>query len=168
MATSKFLVPTGLLLVLLSLSVVAGSAANGADAAASAINQAEDVVVVAYTVVLDAEHAGADVAGLLAQLNEAAGLVAEAQVAFRLDDFDEAVRLASLAVDIGDNVTGTADALRLEFYGSTVTGSWLAIIGSLVGLAAVGFGSLWVWRVFKRRYYQRVLRMQPEVAKAES
>ena len=168
MATSKFLVLSGLLAVLFCLSVAVGSAASGADAAELAINQAEDVVVVAYTAVLNAEHVGANVAGLLVQLNEAGELLAEAQVAFRVDDFDEAVRLANLAADIGDDVTGTADALRHEFYGSMVTGSWLAIIGSLVGLVAVGFGSFWGWRVFKRRYYQRVLRMQPEVAQAES
>ncbi len=122
----------------------------------------------AYEAVLDAEHVGTDVTGLLAQLNEAGALLAEAHVAFRLGDFDEAVRFADLAADIGEDVTHEADALRLEFYGSTVTGSWLAIIGSLVGIVAVMFGSFWGWRVFKRRYYQRVLRMQPEVAQAES
>jgi hypothetical protein len=168
MTASKFLVFSGLLVVLLALSVVVGSATNGADAAASAINQGEDTVVVAYEAVLDAEHAGANVTGLLAQLNEAGALLAEAQVAFRLGDFDEAVRFADLAAEIGEEVTRKAQEVALGAYGSTVTGSWLTITGSLVGVVAVGFGSFWGWRVFKRRYYQRVLRMQLEVAQAES
>jgi hypothetical protein len=145
-----------------------GSAASGADAAELAINQAEDVVVVAYTAVLNAEHVGANVAGLLVQLNEAGELLAEAQVAFRVDDFDEAIRSADLAAEIGSKVKTEADALGLGAYGSMVTGFWLAVIGSLLGIVVVVFGSFWGWRVFKRRYYQRVLRMQPEVAKAES
>jgi len=58
--------------------------------------------------------------------------------------------------------------LRTEAYGPKVTGFWLTFTGSLVGLVAVGFGSFWGWRFFKKRYYERVLRMKPEVRPDES
>ncbi len=105
---------------------------------------------------------------MLVRLNEAGELLAEAQVAFRLGDFDEAVFSANLCSEIGEEVSGEADELRVEAYSSRVMSSWLTMTGSLVGVVAVVIGSFWGWRVFKRRYYRRVLRMKPEVAKDES
>jgi hypothetical protein len=60
------------------------------------------------------------------------------------------------------------DELLVEAYRSRVMDFWLTMSGSIVGVGVVGFGSFWGWRVFKRRYYERVLRMKLEVAKDES
>nr|NIR87761.1 hypothetical protein [Candidatus Bathyarchaeota archaeon] len=70
---------------------VLGVDASSEDDAAWAIIKAEDSVASGYDAVLEAEEAGANVSGLLARLNEAAMLLAEAEIAFRLGDFDEAV-----------------------------------------------------------------------------
>jgi len=142
--------------------------ASSGDVAASAIGQAEGVVASAYEAVLEAEQAGANVSGLLVRLNEAGELLARAQVAFRLGDFDEAVVSANLCSEIGEGVRSEADELRVKAYGGRVTGSWLTMTGSMVSVVAVVFGSFWGWRVFKRRYIRRVLRMKPEVVKDES
>jgi len=142
--------------------------ASGGDVAASAISRAEGVVVSAYEAVLEAEQAGAGVSGLLVRLDEAGELLAEAQVAFRLGDFDEAVVSADLCSEIGEGVKGEADELGVEARESRVMGIWLTLTGSLVGVDAVVLGSFWGWRVFKRRYIRRVSRMKPEVAKDES
>jgi hypothetical protein len=163
-----------LLVVLLILSVfvfpffVFGVAASGVDMATSAISEAEEVVALAYEAVLEAEQAGAEISGLLASLNEAGELLAKAQVAFRLGDFDEAVLSASLCSEICEVLKGEADELRVEAYGVKVMNSWLTMTGSTIGVVAVVFGSFWGWRVFKRRYIQKVLRLKLEVAKDES
>ena len=169
MPTTKFLVVFSVIFVFLfPFFVFEGLASSSEDVASLAINQAEDVVTSAYRAVLDAEQARANVSSLLAQLNDAGEFLANAQIAFRLEDFDEAVRLADLGCDIGESVKNEASELRVDAYGSRVMDSWLTVTGSLVGVVVVVLGSFWGWRVFKRRYYQRVLRMKPEVAKDES
>jgi len=163
-----------LLVVLLLLSAfvfpffVLRAGAFSGDVATSAISEAEEVVASAYEAVLEAENAGADVSGLLDKLNEAGMLLAEAQIASRLGDFDEAVLLASLCSGIGESVKNEAYELRVEAYGSRVMVSWLTMAGSTIGVVAVVFGSFLGWRVFKRRYIQQVLRLKPGVAKGES
>ena len=166
--SSKLLV----LLIVLVFSVFVFTteilASNSEDIAAASIEGAENVLVSAYQVVLEAEQVGANVSGLLAQLNEAGELLAEAQVAFRLGDFDEVVLSANNCSEIGENVKIEADELRIAAYGSRITGFWFTMTGSMVGVVAVGFGSFWSWRVFKRRYYTRALKMKPGVVKDES
>ncbi len=160
-----------LLVVLMFLSVFVFPffafevSASSEDAAASAVGQAEEVLASAYEAVLGAEQARAEVTGLLASLNEAGELLAKAQVAFKLGDFDEAAVSAGLCSEICEGVRVEADELRGEAYGSRVMDSWSTMTGSLVGVVAVVFGSFWGWRVFKRRYVRRVSKMKPEVAK---
>lgn len=136
--------------------------------ASSVLTNSEVTVDSAYQAVLRAEEAGANVSGLLVQLNDAGELLAKAKVAYRLGDFDEVVRSASLCSEIGENVKNEADELRGEAYGLKVTGFWLTLTGSLVAVVAVGFGSFWGWHFFKKRYYKRVLGMKPEVNSDES
>jgi len=165
---------TSKLLVLLFISTFSASvfmsgsfASSLEDEAAASIERAEDSMFSAYQVVLKAEQVGANVSALLGRLNEAGELLDEAQVAFRLRSYDEAVRLADLCFEIGEETKDRADELRAEVYGSKVMSDWLTMTCSLASVIAIGFGSFWGWRVFKRRYYQRVLRMKPEVAKDE-
>jgi hypothetical protein len=163
------------LLVLLIAFAFSGSifipkafASNSKDTATISIERAENALVSAYQAVLEVEQVGANVSGLLAQLNEAGELLAEAHMAYRLRDFDEATRFADLCYDVGESVKNKADELRVEAYRSRTMGLWLTMSGSLVGMVAVVFGSFWGWRVFKRRYYEQILRKKPEVAKDES
>jgi hypothetical protein len=142
--------------------------ASSEDAASLAISQAEQVLASAFEAVLEAERAGANVSGLLVMLNDAGVFLAKAQVAYRLGDFEEAVGFADLCYEIGEGVKGKAGELRVEAYGPRVIGFWLTMAGSLVGVVAVGVGSVWGWRFFKRRYYRHVLRMKPEVSSDES
>lgn len=160
------------LLVILALAVspifVLKANAWSEDVASSAISQAEQVLASAYEAVLEAEQAGANVSGLLANLTVAGEYLASAHIWHRLGDYDNATLFANLCYEIGEGVKGEADELRVEAYGARVRGFWLTMTGSLVGVVAVVFGSFWGWRVFKRRYYRRVLGMKPEVAKDES
>ena len=167
-SASKLLILLIVLAFSASVFVSGIFASNSEDTATTSIERAENALVSAYQVVLEAEQAGVDVLDLLALLNEAGELLAEAQVAFRLSDFDEAVRSANLCSVIGEGVENEADELLVEAYGSQIMVFWLTMSGSLVGVVVVGFGSFWGWRVFKRRYHRRVLRMKPEVDYDES
>lgn len=138
------------------------------DVAVSAISHAEEVLASAYEAALEAEGAGANVSGLLVRLNDAGEHLAKAHIAYRLGDFDQAGSFANLCSEIGEDVKSEADGLRGAGFESRVTGFWLTIAGSLVGVVAAGLGGVWGWRVFKRRYYQRVLGMKPEVASDDS
>jgi len=164
-----------ILLVLLIILALSASifmpetfASNSEDTATTNIERAENALVSAYQVVLEAEQVGADVSVLLAELNVAGEFLAEARMAYRLGDFDNATSYADLGRYIGEGVEVWADELRLKAYGPRVMVFWLTMSGSLVGVVVVGFGSFWGWRAFKRRYYRRVLKMKPGVAKDES
>jgi hypothetical protein len=163
-----------LFFVLLVLSVfvvpvfVSGAlGVDGEDGAVSAVDGAEVALVSAYEAVLGAEEAGADVSGLLADLNVAGGYLAEAHVWLGLGDFDEAVRLADLCYGAVVDVRKEAFELESEADALRVTDSVVRMIGSMVGVVVVVFLGFVFWRVFKRRYSERVLEMKPEVAKDE-
>ena len=129
---------------------------------------AEGVVVSGYQAVLEAEGAGANVSGLLARLNEAGELLALARVSYRVGDFDGAVRFAELCGEIGEGVR--VDALEVRDWAVEEAGHrfWLTIIGSIAGVAIVGFLSFLGWFIFKERYYRRVFGMRPEVVSGGS
>jgi hypothetical protein len=166
--SSKLLVLLIVLAFSVSIFFPETFASNLEDTAVTSIEKAENALASAYQAVLEAEQVDANVSGLLTQLNEAGKLLAEAHMAYRLMDFDEATRSANLCSDISDNVKSKANELRVEVYGSKTMGLWLTMSGSLVSMVAVGFGSFWGWRVFKRRYYKRILRKKPQVVKDES
>jgi len=167
-SASKLLVLLIILALSASIFMSKTFASNLKDTATTSIERAENALVSAYQAVLEAEQVGANVSSLLALLNDAGEFLVEAKIAFRLGDFDEAVLSANNCYEIGESVKNEADEMRVEAYGSRVIYSWLTMTGSVVGVVAVGFGSFWGWRVFKRRYVRWVLRMKPEVAKDES
>jgi hypothetical protein len=141
---------------------------DGEDVAVLAVDRAEAEVASAYEAVLDAEEAGADVSGLLAELNVAGGYLAEAHVWLGLGDFDNATRLADLCYDVVEGVEGEAFGLESEAHALGVTDSVVRMVGSMVGVVVVVFLGFVVWRVFRRRYCRRVLGLRPEVVSGES
>ena len=142
--------------------------ADGEDVAVSAVDGAEVAIASAYETVLNAEEAGADVSGLLAELNVAGGYLAEAHVWLGLGDFDETVRLADLCYDAVVDVRNEAFELESEAQAFRVTDSIVKMTGSMIGVVVVVFLGLVFWSVFKRRYSKRVLEMKPEVISGES
>lgn len=168
MSTTKLLVVLLILSAFVSPIFILKAHASSEDLAVSAISQAEEALASAYEAVLEAEQAGANVSSLLARLNDAGRLLAKAQVAYRLADVDEATHSANLCYEISKGVRSDANEPRIGAYETRVMGFWLTMTGSLVGVVAVVFGSFLGWRAFKRRYYRRMLRTKPEVAKNES
>ncbi len=142
--------------------------ASSEEVVAPALAESEEALVSAYQVVLEAEETGADVSDLLVELNDAGEALAGANTANRVGNVAEAGRLADLSLEISEAVRDEAYILQVEAHGSRVVRYWLTSVGSLAGMVAVVLGSLWTWRFFKRRFYQRLLGMKPEVISNES
>jgi len=134
--------------------VSATVAESSEDEATSALASAEGAVVSAYQAVLGAEEAGANASGLLVRLNEAGGYLAQAHMACRLGDFDEATRSANLSRSIGEEVQNDAVALKDSALSDSLQRMVLTMIASVLGVVLIALGSLWVWLLLKKRYRQ--------------
>jgi len=142
--------------------------ATNAEEAALAIERAEAIVFSCYQVVLEAESAGGDVSGLLARLNDAGVLLAQARVSYGIEDFDGAARSADLCYETGVEVRLEARGLRrLAMEEANQRFRWM-MIGSIVGVTIILCASFVSWLTFKRYYYRRILGMKPEVVSSES
>jgi hypothetical protein len=153
-----------LILLAFSTLVTAGVClAVSESEAESKVGEAEVAVSSAYVAVLDAEKSGADVSGLLMNLTYAGEFLAEAQTCYRNGDFGGAVYYADLSVRSVDGLVGEAGrlkALAMDEYKErvfqTVAGSGVAV-GVIVLVSVVG------WLLLKRRYFEKVVKMKPEV-----
>jgi len=122
------------------------------DTASVAIADAEEAVISAYEVVLEAEQAGGNVTGLLAQLSEAGEFLASARMLYRNGDFDNAIYFADLGRSVGEEVESEAYELKDSASDEGVQRMWFTILGSISGIVLVVLGSLRVWWFLKRRY----------------
>src|SRR4030042_530294 len=150
-----------------SLSLVATVSGLSESEATLAANDADGTVASAYTATLKAEKAGANVSDLLTRLDEAGEFLAQAHMAYRSGDFDGAILAANLARSIGEEVQNAADSLEVLARGESQQRLFFTFTGSIASIVLIVLGSFWGWRVFKRRYYERVLKMKPEVASNE-
>ena len=137
----------------------------GADDAPSKIAQADNAVAQAFVAVAEAQEAGANVSALLARLNEADTVLAEAHTAFRSGDNGTAGLKADQALIAVQGVAGEAEGLKSnaesDSQGRLV---WTASLSS-VGLSLLFVACLFGWRFFRRRYVKQALEMKPEKVK---
>jgi len=154
-ASKLFLVSLVVFISVFPIFVSGALASNGEDAAASAVERAEGVVVSAYQDVLEAERAGANVSGLLAQLNDAAGILVQARISYMAGDSNETVRFADLCSEVGENVRKDAHRLRdLAVKEADERFLW-TMIGSIVSVSAIVCATFIGWLAFKRRFHER-------------
>jgi len=133
------------------------------DIAVSAINKAEEVIASVYQGVLEAEKSGACVSDLLARLNAVGEILAEARISYRLKDFDGALRSANLCYEEGEKLRIDAYTLRdLALREDSQRFRW-TMIWSILNVTVIIFASFMGWRIFKRRYFNRISREKPEV-----
>lgn len=153
MRVSRFLFALVTIFVSATVFFVSPILANSdQDTASVAIADAEETVVLAYEAVLEAEQAGGNVTGLLAQLNEAGEFLAAARMLYRNGDFDNAIYFANLSRSIGEEVESAAYELKDSASDEGVQRMWFTILGSISGIILVVLGSLRVWWFLKRRY----------------
>jgi len=126
------------------------------------IGEAETAVSSAYVAVLEAEKSGADVSGLLINLTYGGNFLAEAQMCYRNGDFGNAVYNADLSVRSVEGLVGEAGqlkALAMDEYKERV---FQTLASSGVAVVVTVLGSVVGWLLFKRRYFEKVLKMKPE------
>jgi len=136
--------------------------------AEEALIDAENILSSAYVAVLEVEKSGGNVSGLLVKLDSGGNFLAEAQTCYRNGDFDGAVYYADLSVR---NVTGLVEeagqlkALAVSEYNERL---FQTMAASGVAVVVIVLGSVVGWLIFKQRYFEKVLKMKPEVVKGES
>ena len=149
-----------------SLCILVSSAFGAeSDEALGAIDRANTAVASAYRAVLEAEEAGANVSGLLNDLNLGVYALVKADMLYRAGDFDEAIRFADLCYDSVVDVAAEADWLRVSAEVEGKRRFYFTFAASTFGVCGIIFGGLFAWRLFKKRYLQRVSKMRPEVVK---
>jgi hypothetical protein len=157
-----------LLVLLVSFFSSEAFGVDGEKVVTSDIERAEDAMISAYEAVSDAEHAGANVSGLLTRLNDAGEYLANANIWYGLKNLDNATRFSNLCYDVAEEVRNEAYELENKAFGLRSTCLVLTTIGSFIAVIIIVFVSLFGWRAFKRRYQKRVLEMKPEVVYAET
>ncbi len=154
------------LTILLALSfcaVFVQPASAQSDETASKLQAADHAVKQAFNSVLDAEKAGANVTGLLYQLNVANDLLAKAENAYRTGDYNTAIANSGNVNLVTQQVSAAAQTAKEAAESSAQTSFWttvgLSVAGSLVFVLALFF----VWRWIKQRYIGALDATKPEV-----
>ena len=133
------------------------------DQTASKLQAANNAVDGAFSAVWDAEKAGANVTGLLVQLNVAAGDLAQAENSYRTGDSNTAATKADSALSIAQQVSASAQSVKHNASVSGQTAFWLTIAFSEVGAPVFVLGLFLVWRRYKRGYMEKFPGLKPEV-----
>jgi len=141
---------------------------RGVDEASSSVGEADVAVRQAFNATLDAERAGANVSGLILRLNEAGGILAEAEIALGNGNSSEAASKAGQCIGIAQSVKSDADVLKASALDEAQTVFWASLTFSVVSITAFAVVLMLVWRWFKRGYVRKMLGMKPEVASDEA
>lgn len=124
---------------------------------------AENAVGQAFSTVLAAEQAGANVTELLVRLNDAATFLSQAGMDYRNGDPNTAVQNADNASSIASEVNAAAvDAKET----ASVTGQdalWNVITFSVVGAIVLSLTLFLIWRRYKQNYVKNMYDAKPEV-----
>jgi hypothetical protein len=118
----------------------------------------------AFVAVSDAEAAGANVSGLLAELDVAGRNLTEAEMVYAAGNVSDAASRADQCVALADAVAGEALNLKGQAVENGRTASWHAVTFSLVGIFTFLVVLVLVWVLFRRSYSGRMLSAKPEVA----
>jgi hypothetical protein len=157
-----------LVLVLVGLFSHGVFVVRGADEASSSVGEADVAVRRAFNATLEAERAGANVSGLIVRLNEAGGILVEAEMALGNGNSSEAAGKAVQCIGIAQSVKSDADVLKASALDGARTVFWASLAFSVVDIVAFVVVLMLVWRWFKRGYVRRMLGMKPEVTTGEA
>ncbi len=140
-----------------------GVAASTSIEARNAIVEAQAQADRAYGVIVDAERAGANVTGLVEEFNRGWVLLEAARMRLSLNDANDAYWKASNSSSIFLNVAQEAETARSNAVMDASQRILSTILGSIVTVVALTFGSYFLSRTLRRRGYEAVLRRRPEV-----
>ena len=129
----------------------------------SKLQLANDAVNQAFKAVLDAEKAGANVNSLLNQLNDASGLLAQAENIYRIGDNNKAAKDADAARLIAKQVTAAAQTAKGSVSASVQAAVFTTVAFAVEGAVVFVLALFLVWRWFKRSYINSLSEAKPEV-----
>ena len=138
----------------------AAAQANQTEAKLQAANTA---VNQAFTSVLAAEKAGANVTGLLDQVNNANSLLAQAENANRTGDNTTAVNDANAVIPLTQQVMESAQNAKENAQISSRNSFWTTIAITIISAVIFVLALFAVWRWFKHRYTKGLSEAKPEV-----
>ena len=147
--------------IVLVVAIVPVCFAVTSDEAQSALDQAEGDLSSAFVAVAAAGDSGANVASLLERLSIAGGYLSEANVAFRVGDYETAY---SKSVACSNSLGGVVDeAMRLQAAMENARSERMLynIVGAGVGLALLLFLGLVGWNYLEKWYRKRVMSLKP-------
>jgi len=156
------------LLILLFSAPVGASLSNGEDATVLVIASAEENVSLAFQAVRDADAAKANISSLLSRLNEAGELLAKANMSYRTGDFENATFFANASTELANSIKIEAYRTRDLALFQGLVRFQSTLVASILSIGAILFVSFTGWRLFKRRYCQRILKLKPELNSDES
>lgn len=128
----------------------------------SKLEAANKAVEQAFKAVLDAEQAGANVTGLLARLNVAGDLLAQAEIAVRKGDSGAGVK-ANSAFSIAAEVEAAAVAAKETVVVASRNALWITFAFSVEGAIIFALALFLVWLRYKKSYIKDLFEAKPEV-----
>lgn len=134
-----------------------------ADSVELKLNTANEAVEKAFVAVYEAEKAGANVTTLVAQLNLAAELLAQAENLYSVGDLESAGIQADSVLLITKEVSSLSqDAKQLALITSQ-NNFWLTMVFTIVGICILSFVLVISWWLFKRYYIKNLYKAKPLV-----
>jgi len=127
------------------------------------INEAELKLKSAFVAVSKADDVGANIAGLVAELEVAGLFLTEAKLALRVDDYDAANSHAIECINTAEKLIIDADQLKVDAERKQNDIILFTVIGSIGGIVLLIILGITFWRVLKKRYFRKVLDMKPNV-----
>ena len=112
---------------------------------------------------MDAEKAGANVTDLLAQLNDAEGILAQAENSYRTGDYNAAAAQAGNVLTITQEVTTAAQEAKQTALVSGQNTIWSTIALTVICAIVFVLALFLVSRRFKRRYIKNLSDAKPKV-----
>jgi hypothetical protein len=166
LGASKLLSVCLISFILASLFILVGYASDEEDAT-TAIQRGETAIASAYQAILDTESVGANVSSLLSRLGEAAELLAGAHMSFVNGDSANAALLANSSAEIAASIRVEAYETRdLTLHENSLSFQF-SLAESILGLCVVIVATFISWRLFRRHYLRRVLKLKPELDRNE-
>ncbi|MCW4000695.1 MAG: hypothetical protein NWE93_10685 [Candidatus Bathyarchaeota archaeon] len=162
-----------LAVTLLVLSVVAAaffipSSFSQVTSPSPSIQEASLVFDEAFTAVLSAEKAGANVTALLSQLNVAAAGLASAENSYLSEDYTMAITQANSVLSVAQQVK--TDALSYEQAASANHNNafWFSVAFAIAIAFVFNLLLFLLWRNIKQKHICKLLKSKPKVAETEA
>jgi hypothetical protein len=155
-----------LVLAICALSLRSGVcfASGGDEALLPMLADADAALKRAFVAVSDADAAGANVSGLLDELDVAGKSLTMAEMAYAAGNSSEAATMVGQCVAWANAVAGEAANVKSQAVADARAVQWRAILFSSVGTFVFLIMLVLIWVLFRRSYGARLLGAKPEVA----